>query len=55
MILTYVDGKPKWGVYKPGEYGDNNIIAGRGAAGEFVNFGPTKLVFDLGLSPEVRR
>ena len=20
LILTYVNGKPKWGVYKPGEY-----------------------------------
>ncbi|MGH6797848.1 MAG: choice-of-anchor Q domain-containing protein, partial [Roseiarcus sp.] len=53
-IITYVDGKPKWGVSKPGAYGDHNIIAGRGVGGEFVNFDPAKLVFDLRLRPEAR-
>jgi hypothetical protein len=51
MILTYVDGKPKWGVYKPGEYGDHNIIERRGAAGMFVSFDPAKFVYDLRLRP----
>jgi hypothetical protein len=50
-ILTYVDGKPKWGVNKPGEYADHNIIERRGAAGMFVSFDPTKLVYDLRLRP----
>ena len=30
-ILRYVGGKPKWGVYKPGEYADHNIIDRRDA------------------------
>jgi Right handed beta helix region len=51
MILTYVDGKPKWAVYKPGEYGDHNIIERRGAAGMFVSFDPAKFVYDLRLRP----
>jgi hypothetical protein len=50
-ILTYVDGKPKWGVYKPGEYADHNIIERRGAAGMFVSFDPAKFVYDLRLRP----
>ena len=36
VILTYVGGKPKWGVDKPGEYADHNIIDRRGAGGVFV-------------------
>ncbi len=51
MILTYVDGKPKWGVYQPGEYGDHNIIERRGASGMFVSFDPAKFVYDLRLRP----
>jgi hypothetical protein len=31
QILRYVGGKPKWGVYKPGEYADHNIIDRRDA------------------------
>jgi hypothetical protein len=50
-ILTYVGGKPKWGVYKPGQYGDHNIIERRGAAGMFVSFDPAKFVYDLRLRP----
>jgi hypothetical protein len=49
QILTYVDGKPKWGVYKPGEYADHNIIDRRGADGMFVGFDPAKFVYDLRL------
>jgi parallel beta-helix repeat protein len=49
QILTYVDGKPKWGVYKPGEYADHNIIDRRGAEGMFVGFDPAKFVYDLRL------
>jgi hypothetical protein len=45
QIVTYVDGKPNWGVYKPGMYGDRDIIDGRGAAGMFVNFEPAKFVY----------
>ena len=52
-ILTFVDGKPRWGVYKPGEYGDHNIIERNGAAGMFVSFDPAKLVYDLRLRPGV--
>jgi hypothetical protein len=50
-ILTFVDGKPKWGVYKPGEYGDHNVIERRGAAGMFVSFDPAKFIYDLRLRP----
>jgi hypothetical protein len=50
-ILTYVKGKPNWGVYKPGEYIDHNIIERRGAAGMFVSFDPAKFVYDLRLRP----
>ena len=50
-ILTYANGKPKWGVYKPGEYADHNIIERRGAAGMFVSFDSAKFVFDLRLRP----
>jgi hypothetical protein len=53
QIVTSVNGKPRI-VYKPGEYSNHNIIEGRGAAGEFVNFDPAKLVFDLRLRPEAR-
>jgi parallel beta-helix repeat protein len=49
QILTYVNGKPKWGVYKPGEYADHNIIDRRGAPGMFVGFDPAKFVYDLRL------
>jgi hypothetical protein len=51
-ILTYVGGKPKYGVYKPGEYADHNIIERKGAAGMFVSFDPAKFVYDLRLRPE---
>ena len=54
QIITYLNGKPKWGVYKPGEYGDHNIIEGRGAAGEFVSFDPAKFAYDLRLRPDAR-
>ena len=49
LILVYVNGKPKWGVYKPGEYANHNIIERRGAEGMFVSFNPAKLVYDLRL------
>jgi parallel beta-helix repeat protein len=45
QIVTYENGKPNWGVYKPGTYGDHNIIDGRGATGMFVNFAPAKFVY----------
>ena len=51
QIVTYENGKPDWGVVKPGMHGDHNIIDGRGAGGMFVNFDPAKLVFDLRLRP----
>ena len=50
-ILRYVGGKPKWGVYKPGEYADHNIIDRRGASGMFVSFDPAKFLYDLRLKP----
>ena len=51
QILRYVGGKPKWGVYKPGEYADHNIIDRRGASGMFVSFDPAKFLYDLRLKP----
>jgi hypothetical protein len=51
QILTYANGKPIWGVYKPGMHGDHNIIDGRGAAGMFVSFDPAKFIYDLRLRP----
>jgi hypothetical protein len=57
-ILTYTSkffgGKPKWGVDRPGEYADHNVVDRRGAGGTFVNFDPGKLVYDLRLKPEAR-
>ncbi len=52
QIITYVNGKPDFGVIKPGIYADRNIIDGRGARSMFVNFDPAKFVFDLRLRPE---
>jgi parallel beta-helix repeat protein len=49
LIFTYVGGKPKWGVFKPGEYADHNIIERNGASGMFVSFDPAKFVYDLRL------
>ncbi len=54
QIITYLNGKPNWGVSKPGVYGDHNTIGGRGAANEFVSFDPRKFVFDLRLRPQAR-
>jgi hypothetical protein len=54
QIITYLNGKPIWGVSKPGVYGDHNIIGGRGAASEFVSFDPAKLVYDVRLRPQAR-
>jgi hypothetical protein len=39
-------------VYKPGEYGDHNIIERRGAAGMFVNFDPANFAYDVRLRPD---
>jgi hypothetical protein len=50
-ILTYVNGKPNWGVYRPGEYGDHNIIERRAPSAMFVSFDPAKFVYDLRLGP----
>jgi Right handed beta helix region len=49
QIISYVNGKPDFGVVKPGEYADHNIIDRRGAEGMFVGFDPAKLVYDLRL------
>jgi hypothetical protein len=49
MLTFLADGKPNWGISKPGDYGDHNTIDRRGAEGEFVNFDPAKFVFDLRL------
>jgi hypothetical protein len=54
QILTYVDGKPNWGVFKPGEYADHNIIDRRGAEGMFIGFDPVKFVYDLRLKSGAR-
>jgi hypothetical protein len=53
-ILTSEGGRPKWSAFKPGEYRDRNVIDGRGPAGEFVNFDPPKLVYDLRLRSGAR-
>ena len=49
QIITYVNGKPNFGVFKPGEYADHNIIDRRGAEGMFIAFDPAKFVYDLRL------
>jgi hypothetical protein len=49
MLNFSADGKPNWGITKPGVYDDHNIIDRRGAEGEFVNFDPANFVFDLRL------
>lgn len=55
QIFTFnADKKPHWGVDKPGIYGDHNIIEGRGADSEFVNFNPAKFAFDLRLKAGAR-
>ncbi len=54
QIITYENGKPNWGIIKPGMHGDHNLIDGRGAAGMFVNFDPAKFVYDLRLRSEAR-
>ena len=38
QIVTYVNGKPNWGVFKPGMYGDHNIIDRRGAERHVCRF-----------------
>jgi hypothetical protein len=48
-ITAFADGKPGTGIFKPGVYGDHNIIDTGGAAGEFVNFDAANLVYDLRL------
>ena len=45
QIVTYLNAKPNWGTYKPGAYGDHNIIDGRGAKSMFVDFEPDKFVY----------
>jgi hypothetical protein len=47
-VPPYVGSKPSWGVY------NDNFNAGRGASGEFINYDPAKLVFDLRLRPDAR-
>ena len=50
QIMTWnADRKPNWGVFKPGVYGDHNLIDRRGAESQFVNFDPAKFVFDVRL------
>ena len=49
QIVTYVNGKPNWGVFKPGEYADHNIIDVAAPSGMFVGFDPAKFVYDLRL------
>jgi hypothetical protein len=41
----------RFGVFKPGVYGDHNLTNGRGAGGMFVSFDPAKLVYDVTLKP----
>ncbi|MBV8795991.1 MAG: right-handed parallel beta-helix repeat-containing protein [Hyphomicrobiales bacterium] len=51
QIVTYENGKPNWGIIKPGMYGDHNIIDGRGAGRMFVNFEPAKFVYVRPVQP----
>jgi hypothetical protein len=51
QIAAEMNGATRF-LYKPGEYGDHNIIDRRGAAGMFVGFDPAKFVFDLRLKPD---
>jgi Right handed beta helix region len=46
-----MNGKPDFGVFRPGAYGDHNLTNGRGAGGMFVSFDPAKLVYDVTLKP----
>ena len=49
-ILSYFeDGKTNWGVFRPGVFGDHNLIDRRGAESQFVNFDRAKFAFDLRL------
>ncbi len=49
VIMEYENGKPRWGIYKPGVYYDHNLIDRKGPDSQFVNFDPAKFVFDLRL------
>jgi hypothetical protein len=53
QIVTYENGKPNWHVFKPGMYGDHNIIDGRGATGMFVSFDPAKFVYQRSGGPAI--
>ena len=49
QIIEWEHGKPRWGIYKPGVYGDHNLIDRRGTESQFVNFDPAKFAFDVRL------
>jgi hypothetical protein len=51
QILTFVNGKINFGVYRPGEYANHNIIGRHSASETFVTFDPAKSAFDLRLRP----
>jgi hypothetical protein len=51
FVTHSTNGKLKV-VYKPGEYNGHNIIDRRGAQAMFVDFDPTKFVFDVRLKPD---
>jgi hypothetical protein len=53
-ILSYVGGKPQWGVVKSGFHGDHNLTDEEGTAAEFANFDPAKLIYDLRLKPRAQ-
>ncbi len=52
QLFNYVNGKPNWNAYKPGEHADHNIVDRRGPEGSFVSFDPAKFVYDLRLRPD---
>ena len=45
-IAWYVDGAPQY-IGKPGTYANSNIIDATGAKGEFVNFNPATLTYNV--------
>jgi hypothetical protein len=53
QIISYVAGKLRVD-WKPGGYGDHNIIDPRSAAATFVDFDPAKFAFDVSLKSDAR-
>ena len=55
QIVTYVNGKPKWGVYKPGNTATTTSSTGVAPRACLSIFDPAKFAYDLRLKPGARR